>query len=111
MSKKLREVREVSATDLRSMFNNGEFANRLARGELGSRVLRWSHPSPSRAGQPVCTKSQLVAYTVPGGQFVAIVHQYLRPDNTLGASGKADPKWILQDGVIYTLAAKSKAKP
>jgi hypothetical protein len=28
---------------------------------------------------------------------MAIVHQYLRPDGTLGASGLPDPKW-LRDG-------------
>lgn len=32
---------------------------------------------------------------------VAVVHRYLRPDGTLGASGKPDPKRVLHAGVVY----------
>jgi hypothetical protein len=31
--------------------------------------------------------------------YVAIVHQYLNPDGTLGGSGTPDPKW-LRDGYM-----------
>lgn len=43
----------------------------------------------------------MVAYELPDGSRVALVHQYLRPDGTVGASGQPDPKWLLEDGVIY----------
>jgi hypothetical protein len=29
------------------------------------------------------------------------VHQYLRPDGTLGLSGRPDPKLVLYEGVVY----------
>jgi hypothetical protein len=30
-----------------------------------------------------------------------MVHQYLQPDGTLGASGQPDPKRLLHDGILY----------
>ncbi len=38
-----------------------------------------------------------------GAQEVARVHQYLRLDGRLGASGLPDPKRILENGVLYRL--------
>jgi hypothetical protein len=32
---------------------------------------------------------------------IALVHQYLRPDGTVGASGRPDPKAILDRGTLY----------
>ncbi len=52
------------------------------------------------AGEPVCTRSQLVTYFDADGERVAIVHQYLRQDGTLGASGLPDPKWLLHGGEV-----------
>lgn len=37
------------------------------------------------------------------GQKVAGVHQYLRVDGTLGASGRPDPKELLIGGVLYII--------
>jgi len=54
--------------------------------------------APSDVGQPPGTRSQIVRYFRRSDDLmVAIVHQYLRPDGTLGASGLPDPKW-LRDG-------------
>ena len=69
-------------------------------GEPTTEVRRDRHPSQPRAGEPVCTRSQLVTYVDVQGQRVAIVHQYLRQDGTLGASGLPDPKWLLHDGEV-----------
>ena len=30
-----------------------------------------------------------------------MVHLYFRPDGSIGGSGKPDPKWLFEDGVIY----------
>ena len=35
------------------------------------------------------------------GPRVALVHQYLRPDGTVGASGRPDPKAVLERGTLY----------
>ncbi len=48
----------------------------------------------------MCTRSQLITYFDADGRRVAIVHQYLRRDGTLGASGLPDPKWLLHEGEV-----------
>jgi hypothetical protein len=30
-----------------------------------------------------------------------VVHRYLLPDGTMGASGQFDPKMLLIDGILY----------
>ncbi len=67
------------------------------------KVVKDAHPSPPLADEPICTKSQLLAYYDHDGNKVAEAHQYLRTDGTIGASGKPDPKEILHEGVIYYL--------
>ena len=60
------------------------------------------HPSSNKAGEPYCTKSQFVKYIDKNSlKEIAWAHQYLRPDFTIGASGKPDPKMIFLDGIIY----------
>ena len=49
---------------------------------------------------PPCTLSQIVKYLDASGRPVAVVHQYLLANGTLGASGRPDPKWLLHDGTI-----------
>lgn len=50
---------------------------------------------------PPCTLSQVLMYRDTRGQLVAVVHQYLLADGSLGASGRPDPKYVFEDGVIY----------
>ena len=38
--------------------------------------------------------SQTVDYLSLDGQLVARVHQYQRPDGSVGGSGRPDPKWL-----------------
>lgn len=45
----------------------------------------------------------MIEYLDTAGNRVALVHRYLRPDGTLGASGKEDPKALMHDGVYYIL--------
>jgi hypothetical protein len=47
----------------------------------------------------------MIAYFDGDGQRVAVVHQYLRTDGTLGASGRPDPKRLLEGGVLYAVSA------
>jgi hypothetical protein len=44
----------------------------------------------------------MLRYFVEGTQ-VAIVHQYLLPNGTVGASGRPDPKWLLDDNQILKI--------
>jgi len=85
------------------MFNDHDFWARAERGELQQRLLKESHPSPPRATLPFCTRSQIIAYLDASGAKVALVHQYLRPDGSLGASGRPDPKRLLLHGTLYVV--------
>jgi hypothetical protein len=53
--------KKVSPQELRQMFNNGGFENRLRSGELHIIVEVEDHPSPPKATQPICTLSQIIS--------------------------------------------------
>lgn len=58
---------------------------------------------PQRKGEPPGTRSQFIRYLDRGGQWVVEIHQYLRPDGTLGGSGKRDPKRLRIGNTIYAV--------
>jgi hypothetical protein len=93
--------RFVDARTLRRMFNDGQYWERLQAGQLVGVVAESRHPGPSF--EPFCTFSQIVRYFTPTQERVAVVHQYLRPDGTIGGSGRPDPKAISTGGVLYIL--------
>lgn len=94
-------ARIVSEEELRRRFNEGRYWPRVRSGELRAEVRRDGHPSPDLSGEPYCTRSQIVAYLDAGGRRVAVVHQYRRPDGTLGGSGRPDPKMLVEGGVEF----------
>lgn len=56
---------------------------------------------PVAKGEPPGTRSQIVRYMdARDGQWVVTIHQYIRPDGTIGASGKPDPKWLRINNLI-----------
>mgnify|MGYP000073566532 CR=1 FL=1 len=73
-------------------------ATRIESGQVRELVVK-DRPCPLES-EPVGTRSQMVAY-FDGVRKVALVHRYLRPDGTVGASGMPDPKELLDDGVLY----------
>jgi hypothetical protein len=93
----------VSAQELQQMFNDGKYQEKVASGELTAMVVKSRHPSPRPAFLPFCTQSQLLVYRDLFGEKIAEVHRYLKPDNTLGASRKPDPKMLLHEGVLYAV--------
>jgi hypothetical protein len=92
-------VRRVSPTELRRIFNEGRYYERLGKGELLASVES-DRPARPEAGQPVGTRSQMVWYYDSSLRRVALVHQYVRADGTLGASGRPDPKRVLLEQEI-----------
>lgn len=66
-------------------------------------LKRESHRLPPPKGEPECTKSQIVYYVTADDITVAVVHQYMRPDGSIGASGKPDPKWLYYEGHEYKI--------
>lgn len=95
----------MNKRELRRIFNDGGYLDRLHRGELalGPEPVEEHHPSPPLAAEPFCTRSQLLEYISKTGKRIALVHQYLRPDGTIGLSGLPDPKGVLDKGVWYQL--------
>ena len=85
------------------MFNEGMYWEKTKTGILKTKVVADNHPSSPRAREPVCTRSQYVIYIDKSGQKVAGVHQYLRRDGKIGASGRPDPKELLVNGILYIL--------
>lgn len=91
------------------MFNDLRFAERAASGDLVVRVKPGSeHLAPATSAEPAGTVSHILEY-LQAEQLVAKAHQYLRPDGTVGGSGRPDPKWLFIDGVIYKQHRKPQA--
>jgi len=67
---------------------------------LREEVIKERHLDPAKSFEPACTRTQMVSYLVEGCE-VARAHRYLRPDGTLGASGKPDPKLVFDGERIY----------
>lgn len=98
----------VLEDELRRRFNDGLYWERTQRGELSAIALHDRHPSLTVAGEPFCTRSQMISYRDLDDNEVARVHQYLRTNGSLGASGKPDPKRLYENGILYRLIKKDK---
>jgi len=99
-------VEWVTEEIIRQDFNDRHLYDKVKSGELTSIIKRSSHPSTAPPGEPVCTWSQIVIYYTRSGEPVAVVHQYLRPDGTIGASGLPDPKRLfLEDRILSVRSA------
>jgi hypothetical protein len=82
------------------MFNEGRYWERAQAGEFRQVVFWRGRTTPSF--EPPGTESQMVRYIDQSGDDVAQVHQYVRPDGSLGGRGhRPDPKRLFQDGAIY----------
>jgi hypothetical protein len=93
--------RRVTASELRHLFNAGKYWERAQAQEFRQIVKKDAHPSPPKAPVPVCTRSQLIVYTDSRGHMIAMVHQYLQPDGTIGAGGRPDPKRLRVGDTVY----------
>src|SRR6476620_10542157 len=80
----------VSAEALRRRFASGEYLSRAANGEFGCCLA--DEKIPRSNDEPSGTRSLMVSYLTDALERVFMVHVYLRPDGTFGASGKPDPK-------------------
>jgi hypothetical protein len=85
---------------VRNHFNTGDFAGALGRGELLEGLWSDRHLRKPRK-EPYCTRSQVLIYWTPERTPVAMVHQYVRPDGSLGASGRPDPKLVVIGDTVY----------
>ena len=87
------------------------FDNQVKSGQLVARLRKNSHREKPPASEPVCTWSQILVYYSLDGKPVAIVHQYLRPDGTIGGSGLPDPKRLFfPDRIVSVRSQEGKRK-
>lgn len=101
-------IDKVAEEIIQQLFNRGQYQERLLRGELRTVVIKSRPPKnlpPGEPqpfwGEPPGTLSQVLAYKERNGNTVAIVHRYWRPNGTIGASGKPDPKRLyLADRIV-----------
>jgi hypothetical protein len=92
----------IPAVEIRRRFAEARILERAASGELVERIGRKDrHPSAPKAQEPFCTRSQAVYYYDSAGQKLAVAHRYLRPDGTIGASGRPDPKYLLSGETVF----------
>jgi hypothetical protein len=92
----------VPAERLRKIFNDGGYWELAKQGKLFEKVYS-EKPPQARSGEPPGTLSQILAYLDSQGRQVAIVHQYLRKDGSIGGSGRPDPKKLFYQGNVYVL--------
>ena len=86
--------------ELRKIFNDGRYHERVLAGELIA-VVSAERPAAPEYNQPAGTTSTTAWYRTLDGHKVAFVHYFVRPDGTIGGSGRPDPKCIyLQDEIL-----------
>lgn len=97
-------VCRVSARDIRHRFNAGGYLHLALAGQLQVIVTKNAHPSPPLAtSEPICTRSQILSYRDGAGFEIARIHQYVRPDGSMGASGLPDPKRLFEAALCTSL--------
>lgn len=98
------QIQRVYVTEqrIRELFNKGQYWARARNGEFTLDYI-YNKPAPPQAGQVPGTKSQIIAYINSNGDQIALVHQYLQPNGSLGGSGKPDPKLLLEGQILYQI--------
>lgn len=83
-----------------------QLLEKIKNKELKPVLLKERHANPLKSGQVFCTYSQLLSYQNSQADEVMKVHQYKKPDGSLGPSKMPDPVWMFIDGIIYKLETK-----
>ncbi|HET7450046.1 MAG TPA: hypothetical protein VFJ78_05565, partial [Gaiellaceae bacterium] len=97
------EYREVDPQELRRIFNNSGYRQKVETGEIIEEELSDCRPRRG-SNQDRGTRSKRMAWKhSQTGQQVAVVHYYLKRTWLLGGSGKPDPKWVRVGRIIYRL--------
>jgi hypothetical protein len=101
-------IQRVTSAEMCKRFNDGQYWQKVIRGELTAHLLEETI-STLLTHEPGPIRSQMVSYRDGNNQEIARVHQFLRPDNSLAASGMPDPKRLLEGGVLYRLERKKRS--
>lgn len=103
-------VEWVEVPEIRNRFNALRLFERLQSGEISQHVKRSRHVDDPAKGEPWCTNSQIAYYYATDGRPLAVVHQYRRPDGTIGASGLPDPKRLFLPDKILSIRTKAPSR-
>lgn len=96
------QVKYVSPNNIRDMFNKSQFPGMIEDRKLTPIYLRNAHlKAPQIKHEPYCTHSQMIRYLDQTGQWIVEIHQYLRPDKSIGGGGKPDPKRLRIGNVVF----------
>lgn len=97
-------VHWVAPNKIRALFNDSQYSEKIRRVLLQKIVLRKTLlQKPNQKGEPEGTYPEVILYKDQEADSFAIVHQYVRPDGRIGASGKPDPKRLKIEGKIYAV--------
>jgi hypothetical protein len=99
----------VSPDELRAIFDRERYADRVRSGELQARELVRGRPSLSSA-HPDDAISRRVGYYDRDGRELAVVHELLLPDGSVGGSGRPDPVRLEVDGTLYVASGRFIAR-
>jgi len=89
------QIEWVTPEEIRNIFNEEKFYDKTLTGELIAVTMKDRQLQRRLPGMPVGTKSQILYYYTKKRQLVAIVHQYLLPNGSIGGSGLPDPKKLI----------------
>lgn len=94
-------------TALRQLFDHTDYWERAEKGEY-HKVVIGKH-KPDSKNEPAGTESQIISIRREDGFEIARIHAYVRPDGSLGASGKPDPKIVYDEpGNVLYMQEKKK---
>jgi hypothetical protein len=96
-----RKIVSVPEAEIQARFNRRYLAA-FRRGDLTHHIQRSGLADPT-ANQPPGTRSEMWWLYERDGTKIALVHVYVKPDGTLGASGKPDPKVLILGDTRYVL--------
>jgi hypothetical protein len=92
---------KVPAWKIQRIFNDNRYFELVKSGQWTAEISESDIVLRSRPRIPAGSLSQSVIYRDELGRRVARVHQFLKPNGKLGASGKPDPKFLEYDGDLY----------
>jgi hypothetical protein len=98
-------IKRVTHEELCKCFNDGGCWEKVTSGEY-TEVLLEENISTLLTQETVEIRSQMVSYRDKENNEISRVHQFVRPDGSLAASGRPDPKRLLIDGILYRLHKK-----
>src|SRR5262245_51311602 len=103
MSRSPIPIVRVTVWELRTMFNDGRYWERVQAGELYAKIIHEGTPT-LESGQPPGTRTMMIEIRESeNGPALAHCHGFIQPGWVIGASHRLDPKRIWKDGKVYRI--------